>query len=158
MDYKYFREGLISLSTILFIFSLSFLFSSILLKPYIALEPDDRDFILLLTIINMTFSIYYLIEAFNLKKVFKLEEKFVRKFAIRIAIVSLLYSPHVFIFASLLLLDLHNLQIMMVCLNLIIEALLLAILFKEIYDLLLKDDIERKFELDQNRKVYLERK
>ena len=158
MDYKYFHDGLISLSTTLFIFSLSFLFSSILLKPYIALEPDDRDLIVLLTIINMIFSIYYLIEAFNLERVFRLEEKYIPNFGIRIAVVSLLYLPHIFVFISLLLLHLHNLQVMMVWLILIIETLLLGILFKEIYDLLFKDEIERKFEIDQNRKSYLERK
>ena len=113
MDYKYFHDGLISLSTTLFIFSLSFLFSSILLKPYIALEPDDRDLIVLLTIINMIFSIYYLIEAFNLERVFRLEEKYIRNFGIRIAVVSLLYLPHIFVFISLLLLHLHNLQKML---------------------------------------------
>lgn len=158
MDYKYFHDGLISLSTILFIFSLSFLFSSILLKPYIALEPDVRDLIVLLTIINMVFSIYYLIEAFNLEKVFRLEEKYIRNFGIRIAVVSLLYLPHIFVFISLLLLELHNLQVMMVWLILIIETLLLGVLFKEIYDLLFKDEKERKFEIEQNRKIYLERK
>jgi hypothetical protein len=47
---------------------------------------------------------------------------------------------------------------MMIWLNLIIEALLLGILFKEIYDLLFREENERKFEIDQNRKIYLERK
>ena len=75
MDYKYFRDGLISLTTIQFIFSFSFLFSSIFLKPYIALEPKDRDLIVFLTLINMVFSVYYLIEAIKFEKVFKLEEK-----------------------------------------------------------------------------------
>jgi len=158
MDYKYFRDGLISLSTIQFIFSSSFLFSSILLKPYIALEPNERDFIVFLTIINMMFSIYYIIEAIKFESVFKLEEKHIRNYGIRIGIVSLLYSPHIFFFFSLLLLELHNLQNMMIWLNLIIEVLLLVILFKEVYDLLFKEQIERKFEIDQDRKIYLERK
>ena len=158
MDYKYFRDGLISLSTILFIFSLSFLFSSILLKPYIALEPNDRDFIVFLTITNMVFTAYYLLEALKFEKVFRLEDKFIRNFGIRIGIVSLLYLPHIFIFSLLLLLDLHNLQVMMIWLSLVIESLLLGILYKEIYDLLFKDEAERKFEIDQNRKIYLERK
>ncbi|MFX0077425.1 MAG: hypothetical protein ACFE96_18435 [Candidatus Hermodarchaeota archaeon] len=158
MDYKYFREGLISLSTILLIFSLSFLFSSIFLKPYIALEPKDRDFIVGLTIINLAFNVYYLVEAFKFERVFKLEEKHILRFGIRMGIITLCYAPHIFIFSSLLLLDLHNLQIMMIWLILIIEGLLLGVLFKEIYDLVLKDEMERKFEIDQNRKVYLERK
>ncbi len=158
MDYKYFRDGLISLSTIQFIFSFTFLFSSILLKPYIALEPKERDFIVFLTIVNMIFSIYYLVEALKFEKVFRLEDKHIRKFGKRIGLVSLLYLPHVFIFSSLLFLDLHNLQVMIIWLSLIIEALLLGILFKEIYDLLFKEKAEREFEIDQNRKIYLERK
>ena len=72
--------------------------------------------------------------------------------------MSLLYLPHIFVFTSLLLLDLNNLAVMMIWLNLIIEALLHGILFKEIYDLLFKEEKERKFEIDQNRKIYLERK
>ncbi len=157
MDYKYFRDGLISLSSIQFIFSFTFLVSSIVLKPYIALEPKERDFIVFLTIINMIFGIYYLVEALKFEKVFRLEEKHIRKFGKRIGIVSLLYSPHLFFLCSLLFLDLHNLQIMMVWVILIIEILLLGILSKETYDLLFKEEAERKFEIEQNRKVYLER-
>ena len=158
MDYKYFRDGLISLSTMQFIFSFTFLFSSILLKPFIALEPKERDFIVFVTIFNMVFNIYYLIEALKFEKVFRLEYKYIRKFGKRIGIVTILYLPHVFIFSSLLFLNLHNLLIMIIWLSLILEALLLGILFKEIYDLLFKNEIERKFEIDQNRKFYLERK
>ena len=158
MDFKYFREGLISLSTILFIFSLTFLFSSIFLKPYIALEPIDRDFIIILTTTNMVFCIYYLIEAIRFEKIYKLEEKHIRRFGIRIGIVSLLYLPHIFLFFTLLLLNLHNLQVMMIWLSLIIQGLLLGLLFKETYDLLLKREDERKFEINQNRELFLERK
>jgi hypothetical protein len=122
------------------------------------LEPKDRDFIVLMTIINTGFCLYYLLEAFKFEKVFKLEEKHIRKFGIRVGIVSLFYLPHIFIFSSLLLLDLHNLQVMMIWLTLIIEAILIGILFKEIYDLLFKNESDRKFEISKNRKIYLERK
>ncbi|MBY9011469.1 MAG: hypothetical protein KGD70_03765 [Candidatus Lokiarchaeota archaeon] len=158
MDYKYFRDGLISLSTVQFIFSSTFLFSSILLKPYIALEPIERDYIILLTSINMVFSIYYFLEALKFEKVYRLEEKHIRKFGKRIGVISLIYLPHVFLLSSLLFLDLHNLQVMMNWLSLIIESFLLGILFKEIYDLLFKEEAERKFEIEQNRKIYLEGK
>jgi hypothetical protein len=47
---------------------------------------------------------------------------------------------------------------MMVILNLIIEILLLGIVFKEIYDILFKEETERKFELEQNRVLYFEKK
>jgi hypothetical protein len=158
MDYKYFRDGLISLSAIQFIFSFTFLVSSIVLKPYIALEPNERDFIVFLTIVNMIFSSYYLVEGLKFEKVFRLEEKHIRKFGKRIGIVSVLYSPHFFFLCSLLFLGLHNLQIMMIWVIIIIEILLLGILIKEIYDLLFKEETERKYEIEQNRKMYFERK
>ena len=157
MDYKYFRDGLISLSTVQSIFSLSFLVGSILLKPYIALEPNERDYIVIIAFINVLFNIYYMIEALKFKKVFRLEDKHILNFGKRIGIVSMFYFPHIFFLISLLFLDLHNLQIMMTWLSLLIEILLLGILFKEIYDLFLKDEGERQFEIDQNRKYYFER-
>jgi len=156
MDYKDFHDGLLSISLIQFIISLTFLISSIILKPYIALEPKERDFIVLLTVLNMSFSIYYIIEALRLEKVFKLEDKHIIKFGKRIGIVSLVYSPLYFTFFSLLFLNLHELQVMMVYLNLIIETLLLGVVFKEVYDLLFITEAERKFELEKNRKLYLE--
>jgi len=45
---------------------------------------------------------------------------------------------------------------MMVYLNLIINTLLLGVVFKEVYDLLFITEAERKFELEKNRKLYLE--
>ena len=158
MDYKYFHDGLLSLSVVLFVFSSTLLIGSIILKPYIALEPNERDFIILLTLVNILFSFYYLIEALRLERVFSLEEKHIFKFGKRIGVISLLYTPHLFVFISLLFTDLHNLQLMMVILNLIIETLLLGIVFKEIYDVLYKEESERKFELEQNRKLYFEKK
>lgn len=156
MDYKDFHDGLLSISLIQFIISLTFLISSIVLKPYIALEPKERDFIVLLTVLNISFSIYYIIEALKLEKVFKLEDKHVVKFGKRIGIVTLVYLPLYFTFFSLLFLNLHELQVMMVYLNLIIESLLLGVVFKEVYDLLFITEAERKFELEKNRKLYLE--
>ncbi len=158
MDYKYFHDGLLSLSVVQFVFSSTLLLGSIILKPYIALEPDERDFIILLTLVNLAFSFYYLIEALNLDRVFCLEEKHIFKFGKRIGVISLIYTPHLFVFISLLFIDLHDLHLMMVMLNLIIEILLLGIVFKEIYDLLFKEETERKFELEQNRKLYFEKK
>ena len=158
MDYKYFHDGLLSLSVVQFVFSSTLMLGSIVLKPYIALEPDERDFIIILALVNIFFSFYYLIEALKLNRVFSLEEKHIYKFGKRIGVVSLLYTPHLFVFISLLFIDLHNLQLMMVILNLIIETLLLGIVFKEIYDILYKEESERKFELEQNRKLYFEKK
>ena len=100
MDYKYFHDGLLSLSVVQFVFSSTLLIGSIILKPYIALEPDERDFIILLALVNLAFSFYYLIEALRLDRVFCLEEKHIFKFGKRIGVISLIYTPHLFVFIS----------------------------------------------------------
>lgn len=157
MDYKDFHDGLLSLSLVLFIFSITFLIGSIVLKPFIALEPFDRDFIIIISIVNILFSIYYMIEALRLNKIFKLDDKYIIKFGKRIGIISLIYIPQIFLISSLFLRDLHNLQIMMTTLIIIIEAILLGVVFKEVYDLIFKEEAERVFELKKNRKLYFEK-
>ncbi len=157
MDYKDFHDGLLSLSLVLFIFSITFLIGSIVLKPFIALEPFDRDFIIIINIVNIMFSIYYMIEALRLNKIFKLDNKYIINFGKRIGIVSLIYIPQIFLVSSLLLRDLHNLQVMMTSLIIFIEILLLGVIFKEVYDLIFKEEAERKFELKKNRKLYFEK-
>jgi hypothetical protein len=154
MDYKDFRNGLLSLSSFLALFSITFLITSILLKPYIALEPSDRDLIVIINGINLIFSAYCLIEGLNLKNIFKLEEKNIRKFGKRIGIISILYFPNVIIFCSLFMKELNNLLKMMLLLLLAIKVLLLGIIFKEVYDLVFKKPSDRKFELEQNHKLY----
>ena len=157
MDYKDFHDGLISLALLLIIFSLTFIIGSIVLKPYIALEPSQRDFILLINFINLLFCFYYLLEGFRLEKVFRLEEKHIIKFGKRIGIVTLLYLPHLFTFLLLFNMNLHNLQLLMVYLILIIEVLIIGVIFKESYDLIFKEEAERKLELDKNRKLYFDK-
>ena len=157
MDYKDFHDGLLSLSLVLFIFSITFLIGSIVLKPFIGLEPSDRDFIIIISIVNIIFSIYYMIEALRLNKIFKLDNVYIINFGKRIGIVSLIYIPQIFLVSSLFLRDLHNLQIMMTSLIIFIEVLLLGVVFKEVYDLVFKEEAERKFELKKNRKLYFEK-
>jgi len=158
MDYKYFHDGFLSLSVVQLVFSSTLLLGSIILKPYIALEPVERDYIIILALINIIFSLYYLMEALKLDRVFCLEDKHIFKFGKRLGVVSLIYTPHLFVFISLLFIDLHDLQLMIVILNLFIELLLIGTIFKEIYDIFFKAEIERKFELEQNRKLYFEKK
>ncbi|MFX0056956.1 MAG: hypothetical protein ACFE85_14145 [Candidatus Hodarchaeota archaeon] len=157
MDYKDFHDGLISLASILFIFSLTFIIGSIVLKPYIALEPAERDYILIINTINLVFCCYYLLEGLRLDKIFKLEEKHVINFGKRIGIITLLFLPQLFTLLLLLTKGLHNLQLIMVYLILFIEILLIGLIFKETYDLLFKEEAERKLELDKNRKLYFDK-
>jgi hypothetical protein len=157
MDYKNFHDGLISLASILVVFSITFIIGSIILKPYIALEPAERDYIIITSTINIIFCVYYIIEGFKLDKIFCLEEKHIMKFGKRIGIVSLIYSPHTITFILLLTQGLNNLQLIMVFLILLIELLLIGMVFKEVYDLLFKAEFERKLELDKNRKLYFDK-
>ncbi len=155
MDYKDFKDGLTSLSVFLFIFSITFMIGSILMKPYIALEPLDRDFIVILCIINILFNLYYLAEALRLEKVFKLEDKHVLKFGKRIGIITIIYTPHFFLIISLFFRGFHDLQVMMIFLIFAMEGLLIGLVYKEVYDLLIQEEAQVKFELDKNRKRYL---
>ena len=155
MDYKYFRDGFLSLSLFLFLISLTLMVGSIILKPYIALEPSERDIIVALTIIGQIFSLYFLIEALNLEKIIRYEIKYSMKFGKRVGVISIVLLPHLIFMFSLLFYDLHNLQVMMISLNLFIEIVLFGLVFKEVYDLLFREQSERIFEFEKNRKLYL---
>ncbi|TFG29365.1 MAG: hypothetical protein EU532_03245 [Promethearchaeota archaeon] len=155
MDFKDFREGLISLALVLFIFSLTFMMGSVLAGPNINLKTEDRDFIIILTIINIIFSIYYLLEGLRLEKIFKLSEKQIIKFGKRIGFISLFYIPPVFLMGSLLFRELDNLQNLIILLILVLELCLIGVIMKEVYDLLFLEDSQRKLELEKNRKMYL---
>ncbi len=157
MDFKDFKDGLTSLALLLFFFSMTFLIGSIVLKSYIGLEVQERNFIVILCSINILFSFYYLLNAIRLEKVFKLENKIVIKFGKTIGIVTLIYIPHLFFFISLFLRNLHNLEIIMIFLIFLMEIMLIGLVFKEVYDLLFVEDSQRDFELDANRKKYIEK-
>jgi hypothetical protein len=157
MDYKDFKDGLTSLSSVIFIFSLTFIIGVIVLQYQTQLTTPDKDFIVILCVINVIFSIYYLMEAIRLDKIFKLEDKHVFKFGRRIGIITIIYSPHFFIFISLFLRGLNTLHLMMVFLIFLMEGILFALVFKEVYDLLFVSEAEAKRELKKNRQLYLER-
>jgi hypothetical protein len=97
------------------------------------------------------------LEIKKFEKVFGLETKNVKKLGKRIGIVALLYLPHLFLFASLFFRELHNLELMMAVLIVIMEITLIALVLKEVYDLLFMEETRRNFEIEENRKKYLER-
>ena len=157
MDFKDFKDGLTSLALLVFFFSLTLIIGSIVLKSYIGLEVQERNLIVLLCSINILFSFYYLLNAIRLEKVFKLENKNIIKFGKTIGIVTLIYIPHLFFFTSLFLRNLHNLEIIMIFLIFLMEIMLIGLVFKEVYDLLFMEESQRDFELDANRKQYIEK-
>jgi len=156
MDFKDFREGIISLALMIFLFSLTFMIASILMGPYINLKTEDRDFIIILNTINLIFSLYYLTEGLRLEHILRLDDKHIIKFGKRIAIISLLYIPHLFLMGSLLFRQLPNLQNLIILLILLLELCLFGVIMKEVYDLLFLEESDRKLELNKNRKMYVE--
>jgi len=133
------------------------MFGSIFLKPYIALTTQEKDYIVVLCIINLLFCAYYLWEVFKLEHIFALENKIIIKFGKRIGVITLLYLPHLFLFTILFLWELHNLELIMVVLIFIVELLLIGLVLKEVYDLLFMEEVRRNFEIEENRKKYIEK-
>jgi len=131
---------------------------SIVLKPYISLESQERDLIIILCSINIFFSLYYLWNVLRLEKIFKLENKNIVKFGKKIGVVTLLYIPHAVLFASLFSRNLHNIEIIMVSLIFLMETMLIVVIFKEVYDLVFLEASQRDYVIEADRKKYLERK
>ena len=156
MDYKQFLNGLTSLSSVLLIFSLGLIIGSIVLKPYIGLDPLDRDFIVILCGVNLLFCVYYLFEVFKFKRLYTLEDDEIVKYGRKIGIVSLLHLIHFIVFFSLLFMGFHELQVMMISLVLIVQVLLIGLLLKQAYDLVLRNEIDRNFENKEIRKFYFD--
>ncbi|MHA1725632.1 MAG: hypothetical protein ACTSXH_12500 [Promethearchaeota archaeon] len=154
MDFRDYYQGLISLSFVLFVFSLTFMIGSYIMKPYIALEPGDLTFILILSSINLIFCTYYIVEARIFKNIFVLADKHLIRYGKRIGIVSSIYIPHVIFLFVLFFHQLHELEKLMLVLIIIMELSLLGLVFKEVHDLVFLEEQERKHELEKNRQRY----
>ena len=154
MDFKDFHDGLFSSSLLLIIFSITLLYTSIFLKPFIALEPILRNYIIILSIFNLFFASLYLYCSLKIKKVFKLELKNIIKFGKTLTVINICYTPHFVFMISFFFFELHNLLFFMILLNSIIEFILLGIVYVEVYDLIFKKESERKFEIEKNQKYY----
>lgn len=100
---------------------------------------------------------YYLMEVIRLEKIFKLENKNIIRFGKRLGIVTILYIPHFFFLISLYFKNLHKLEVMMLFLISFIEALLISVALKEVYDLVFLEESQRNFRIDENRKKYIEK-
>jgi hypothetical protein len=157
MDFKDFKDGLISLSLILFIFSFSLLISAILLKPYFNLNSEERNILVIFGSINLFFSLIYLYFALRLEKVYKLENKNVEKYGKKIGIFTIFYIPHLILFCLTYFMNLHNLLLLIISLISLFEISIIIVVFKEVYDISLKDETLRNFEINADRKKYLER-
>ncbi|MFX1366096.1 MAG: hypothetical protein ACFFCE_06785 [Promethearchaeota archaeon] len=158
MDLKDFKDGLTSLALLLFFFSFTLLIDYFVLESYIGLGVQERNCIVILCLINIIITFYYLLNATRLEKVFKLENKNIIKFAKKIGIITLIYIIHPFLFSSLFLRDLYSLGYTLIFLIFLVEIILIGLVFKEVYDLLFVEEVKTDFELEANRKKYLEKK
>ncbi len=153
MDFKDFYDGLISSSFMLFLFSFTLIVGALIFKPYLALEPNDRDLIVILSAISMLISVVYFFIALRAKKIYKLEIRNVIKFMKKIGIINIIFTPHLFFLISLMVLSLQLIQIM-IALTTLIEGILLLIIYKQAYDLFLKNANKREEEFQKNQKLY----
>jgi len=133
------------------------LFGSIYLKPYISLNTQIRDYIVILCSFNLFFASIYFLNAIRLERVFRLENKHIINYGKKIGVFTLFYIPHFFFLITLLIIDLHNLEKLMVFLMIFIEALLIGLILKEVYDLVFLMESKRDFELQKNRQRYIEK-
>jgi hypothetical protein len=130
---------------------------SIILKPFIGIQSQERDLIVVLCSINIVFSLYYLWNVLRLGKIFRLENKHIIKFGKIIGVVTIIHIPHVIIFTTLLFRNLHNLEIMLISLIIFMEVMLIGVVLKEVYDLVFLDEARRDFEIEADRKKYIEK-
>ncbi|MFX1374546.1 MAG: hypothetical protein ACFFA0_01930 [Promethearchaeota archaeon] len=127
------------------------------MKSYIALNTGKRDFIVAICTMNIVFCVYYLWELLKFPKIFKLENKNIIRFGRRIGCVTLFYLPHLFLITTLFFKNPHNLELIMISLIFIIELLIIGIVLKEVYDLVFLEESRRDFEIEENRKKYIEK-
>jgi len=156
MDFKVFHDGLISSSLTLLLFSITLMMGAIIFKPYLALEPNDRNLIVILCTISMVFSVIYFFFGLKTKSVFKLELKNILRFVKILGFINIIFTPHLFFMLYLFTKELQDLQLLIIILNIFIELILIGLVYKEIIDLFFKQESEVKFEVEKNQKLYFE--
>jgi len=154
MDFKIFHDGLISSSITILLFSTTLMTGAIVFKPYLSLEPNDRNLIVILCVISLIFSVIYFFFGLKTKSVFKLELKNILRFVKLLGFINIIFTPHLFFMLFLFTKELQNLLILIVLLNIIMEMILIGLVYKEIIDLFFKEESEVKFEVEKNQKLY----
>ena len=158
MDFKVFHDGIVSGSLLLILFSTTLMMGAIVFKPYLALEPDDRNLIVMLCAISMIFSVIYLYFGLKTKSVFKLELKNILRFVKILGFINVIFTPHLFFMLFLFTKEIHDLLFLIVIMNIFIELILIGLVYKEIIDLFFKQESEVKFEVEKNQKLYFDKR
>ncbi|MCJ7648224.1 MAG: hypothetical protein MUP85_06395 [Candidatus Lokiarchaeota archaeon] len=158
MDFKVFHDGLVSGSLLLILFSTTLMMGAIVFKPYLALEPDDRNLIVMLCAFSMVFSVTYFFFGLKTKSVFKLELKNILRFVKILGFINVIFTPHLFFMLFLFTKEIHDLLFLIVIMNIFIELILIGLVYKEIMDLFFRQESEVKFEVEKNQKLYFEKR
>jgi len=158
MDFKVFHDGIVSGSLLLILFSTTLMMGAIVFKPYLALEPDDRNLIVMLCTISMIFSVIYFFFGLKTKSVFKLELKNILRFVKILGFINVIFTPHLFFMLFLFTKEIHDLLFLIVIMNIFIELILIGLVYKEIIDLFFKQESEVKFEVEKNQKLYFDKR
>jgi hypothetical protein len=152
MDLKIFHDGLISASLTLETFSLTLILEILLAKQNL----NHRSlFLIMLLSCNMLFCTYNILEGTRIKRIFKLENKNILKFVKRIGIINLIYTPHMIIYGVNFYYNIDDSLKVMAFLTYLLEIVLIVLIYKEVYDILLKNQLERNFDLSEDRALYL---
>jgi len=158
MDFKVFHDGIVSGSLLLILFSTTLMMGAIVFKPYLALEPDDRNLIVILCAISLVFSVIYFFFGLKTKSVFKLELKNILRFVKILGFINVIFTPHLFFMLFLFTKEIHDLLFLIVIMNIFIELILIGLVYKEIMDLFFRQESEVKFEVEKNQKIYFEKR
>ncbi len=72
-------------------------------------------------------------------------------------VFTLIYIPNIILFALNFFIELHNLELVIISLVFFIEIMIVSLVFKEVYDILFMEESRRDFEIEVNRKKYIEK-
>lgn len=128
LDLREIQEEIISIAAVILLFSITLIVISILFKPYLVLEPQERDYIVLISGINIPFSLYYIIEGIRITPIRDLHEKYTSKFIIRTVLVSVFYTLHLLFMITILLMDVNLIEKVMVFVVIVLEIFMVGLI------------------------------
>jgi hypothetical protein len=152
MDIKEFRESVISLSCTILILSFGILIGSYFASPYLSLDQFALNFITILSIMNLVFCLFYLIEAQRSKNIFRLEIEFIIRYTRILGVSILLYSPHTISLIFFLFMNMALMEKLIIFTLLVFEILLIYIIIQLVHNIIFVDENTRKANIEKNRR------
>ncbi len=126
LDLREVQEALVSLSATIILYSVALILISIFFKAYLVLEPWERDYIVFVSVVNIPFCCYYLIEGLFISGIVDLHEKYASQLIKRLSVSILCYIPHTFFVVAVVFMDINLIEIVMMIVLLLLEILLIG--------------------------------